>query len=608
MADSIRNVAIIAHVDHGKTTLVDAMLAYAGVFREGAERVDCVLDSHELERERGITVLSKNCAVRWGGMKVNVIDTPGHADFGGEVERVLRMADGALLLVDAFEGPMPQTRHVLRKAFEAGLSVLVVINKCDRPHARPDAVLDLVFDLFVELGADDEQLDFPVLYASGREGWVRRELDDGARDPRALFEAIRDHVPAPEQPLEGPARLQVTTIDHNDFVGRIAIGRVDRGVLRDGAALVAAQPDGTRRAGRLAGLFVFSGLGREPVGEARAGDLVAVQGFGDVRIGETLCDPDAVEPLPAVAVDEPTIAVELRVNDSPFAGREGRFVTGRQLADRLRRELRSNVALRVEDTGSDSAWRVCGRGTLHLGILIEQMRREGYELAVSRPRVIDRVVGGRRHEPVEELTVDVPAEHAGRVIELVGTRRGDLIEMTAERDVQRLVFRIPARGLIGLRTRLLNATQGEAVMNHVLAGYEPFRGGRVGRGAGVLVAADEGVVTSYALDALAARGDFFVEPGDRVYVGMIVGEHCKPNDIPVSATRGRKLSNVRNTGSERALKVPPPRRMSLEEALEYIADDELVEVTPSVFRLRKALLDEKDRKRAARRSVRVRAG
>ncbi len=597
---NIRNVAIIAHVDHGKTTLVDALLADAGALQRTDESVECVLDSNELERERGITVLAKNCAVQWDEMKINIIDTPGHADFGGEVERVLRMADGALLLVDSFEGPMPQTRYVLRKALAVGLRMIVVINKCDRRDARPEQVLNEVFDLFVDMGADDEQLEFPVIYASGRDGWARHELADDAEDTRALFEAIVEHVPEPADDPDGPFRMQVTQLDHNDFVGRIAIGRIDRGAVRDGANLAVATPGGGTANGRLAGLFTFSGLDRSAVQHASAGDIVAVQGFPDVGIGHTLCDPAVVDPLPDIPFDEPTIAVDMLVNDSPFGGTEGRFVTGRQIGDRLQRELRSNVALVVEDTSAEGRYHVAGRGILHLGILIETMRREGYELAVSRPKVLDHYEDGERLEPIEELMVDVPAEDGGKVMELVGARRGELLDMTGEGGMNRLRFSIPARGLIGLRTRVLTATRGEAVMHHLLSGYEPYRGDVPRRPNGVMVSMEAGQVSGYALDSLQDRGTFFVKPTDRVYVGQIVGEHCKTNDIVVNVCRAKKLTNMRASGADRALKVAPPRSLSLEDALEYIEEDELVEVTPGSVRLRKKMLDALERKRAAR--------
>ena len=598
---SIRNIAIIAHVDHGKTTLVDAMLWDSSVFRQGTERVDCVLDSNPLERERGITVLAKNVAVQRGEHKVNIIDTPGHADFGGEVERVLRMADGALLLVDAFDGPMPQTRHVLAKALQTGLRVIVVINKCDRRDARPHAVLDEVFDLFVELGADDRQLDFPVLYASGREGWVRKEPHGPETDTELLFATIEAQVPAPEHDVAAPVRMQVTSLDHNDFVGRIAIGRVQRGVLKDGATLTAAGGDRAPRNGRVTGLFVFDNLDRRAVKSVEAGDICAVQGFPDIAIGETLCDPGAVEPLPGISIDQPTISMDFLVNDSPLGGQEGKFVTGRQLGERLERELRSNVALRVETAGGDSAFRVSGRGVLHLGILIETMRREGFELAVSRPRVIEkRDEHGDRLEPIEELTVDVPMTLAGRVIEAVCARRGDLLNVDTRGNFSRVIFAIPARGLIGLRTKVLNLTSGEAVLHHIFRAYEPWRGEIPHRTNGVMVSMEKGQVAAYGLDGLQDRGTFFVKPRDPVYEGQIVGEHCKPSDIAVNVCREKKMSNMRTTSADRKLMVAPAREFSLEDALEYIEDDELVEITPTAVRLRKKLLSALDRKRAGR--------
>ena len=610
----LRNVAIIAHVDHGKTTLVDALLADAGVFREGAERVECVLDSNELERERGITVLSKNCSVTRGDLKVNIIDTPGHADFGGEVERVLRMADGSLLLVDAFEGPMPQTRYVLGKALAVGHRVVVVINKCDKRNARPDEVLDEVFDLFGELGADDRQLDFPVVYASGRSGWVRSEPEGLETDTALLADVIDREVPGPSRDTDSPVRMQVTTIDHNDYVGRVAVGRIDRGVFDNGMSLVATEADevgnpvSTALMGKITGLFVFDGLSRLPVESAEAGDIVAVQGFPNIHIGQTLCAVSHPEPLPAHSIDEPTLSMEMRVNDSPFNGREGKLVTGRQVGERLKRELRSNVALRVESIGGEGSYKVAGRGTLHLGILLETMRREGYEVAVGCPRVIDREIEGELFEPIEELTVDVPSDHAGKVIEIVSTRRGELMEMDTEGPTHRLVFSIPARGLIGLRTRVLTLSSGEAVLHHVLKGYEPKRGSLPRRAVGVMISSHKGQVTGYALDALQDRGSFFVKPGDPVYEGQIVGEHCKSLDITVNVTREKKLTNVRSSGTDRALKVAPARLLSLEDALEYIGDDELVEITPNSLRLRKRMLAEVDRRRAGRKDKEAVAG
>ncbi|RKY18528.1 MAG: translational GTPase TypA [Planctomycetota bacterium] len=597
---TLRNVAIIAHVDHGKTTLVDAMLKDAGVFREGQELVECVLDSNELERERGITVLSKNVAVMRGDLKVNIIDTPGHSDFGGEVERVLQMAHGALLLVDAFEGPMPQTRYVLEKALTSGMRVMVIVNKCDKRAARPDEVVNEVFDLFVELGADDHQLDFPVLFASGRDGWVRDRPDGPETDTSVLFRAIEEHVPDALGETDAPVRMQVSSIDHSDFVGRIAIGRVDRGVLRKGVALTSMLPDADGSPGRVAGLFVFDGLGRRPVDEVVAGDLAAIQGYPHITIGTTLCDPAAVEPLPTVSIDEPTITMELSVNDSPFNGQEGSMVNGRQLAERLRRELRSNVALRVEPGGGDAVFKISGRGVLHLGILFETMRREGYEMSLSRPRVIDHYEHGKRLEPVESLQVDVPVDMGGKVIELVCSRRGELEEVESRGANSRLSFAIPARGLIGMRSKLLNLTSGEAVMSHILRGFEPFRGVVPRRKLGALVTSHAGQVTTYALDGLQNRGEFFTPTGAQVYEGQIVGEHCKESDISVNATREKKLTNMRTSGTDRSLKVAPPRTFSLEEALEWIEEDELLEVTPKSLRLRKKELNATARKRAVR--------
>lgn len=598
-----RNIAIIAHVDHGKTTLVDGLLRQCKAFQEHERVVDRVMDSMDLERERGITIAAKNTAVFYRGFKINICDTPGHADFGGEVERVLNMVDAVVLVVDAFEGPMPQTRYVLEKALATGMKVLVVINKCDKPAARPAAVLDLVFDLFVELKADDHQLDFPVLYASGRDGWVRAEPDGPETDTRLLFDAIEEHVPAPDNDPAGAARMMVTTIDHNDFVGRIAVGKVNRGVIQAGQTLAAATPEGAPRNGKVTGLFGFAGLDRVPVKEAVAGDICAIQGFPEITIGATLCDPNVVEPLETISIDEPTIAMEFLVNDSPFMGQEGKLVTGRQIGDRLRRELRSNVALRLGESGGDSTFPVSGRGVLHLGILIETMRREGYELAVSRPRVIDHYEDGERLEPIETLVVDAPADISGKVIELVCGRRGELEDMNTEGATTRITFTIASRGLIGLRSKLLTLTSGEAVMSHILKGYEPFKGTVPRRGAGVIVSSHAGQVTNYALDGLQDRGDFFVAPGEQVYIGQIVGEHCKGNDIEVNPTREKKLTNVRASGTDRSLKVAPPRLFSLEEALEYIEEDELLEVTPDSLRLRKKELDSTKRKREAKREA-----
>jgi GTP-binding protein len=592
----LRNVAIIAHVDHGKTTLVDQLLRQSRVFREGQVVQERFLDSNPLERERGITILSKNISIPWAGVKINLIDTPGHADFGGEVERVLAMADGVLLLVDAFEGPMPQTRFVLAKALELHLRPVVVINKVDRPDARPHEVLDEVFDLFVELQADDEQLDFPTVYASGREGWASPDAETPGSDLAPLLETILERVPPPPSP-EGPFQMLVTTLDYSEYVGRIGIGRVFRGRARSGPAALLRR-DGSRAAVVIRQLFTFEGLERAPAEEVPAGDLCAVVGVEDVTIGDTIADAAAPEPLPLVAVDEPTVMMTFTVNDSPFYGREGKFVTSRHLADRLARELERDVALRVEPTSSPDTFRVSGRGILHLSILVEKMRREGYELQIGQPRVIFREIGGKKCEPVEILTVDVPEAHAGRVIEMVGQRRGELQAMEPRGAQTHLEFRIPSRGLIGLRSRMLLATSGEASMHHRFFEYEHFKGSVPERQNGALVSMGEGEVVAYALDGLQDRGRFFVEPGERVYAGQIVGDRPKEGDIVVNVQKGKRLTNMRAAGADRALRIAPAVKLSLEEALEYVNHDEMVEVTPSSIRLRKVLLDENARKRA----------
>ncbi len=591
----IRNIAIIAHVDHGKTTLVDQILKQAQLFRDHEEVRECFLDSNDLERERGITILSKNISVPFDGVKINVIDTPGHSDFGGQVERVLNLADGVLLLVDAAEGPMPQTRFVLDKALRLGLRALVVINKIDKADARPDEVLDEVFDLFVELGADDEQLDFPVLYASGRDGWAGVSPGDRLQGVRPLLEAVVRHV-APPPRREGPVQMQVASIDYTDYVGRIGIGRVYRGRLAADRPLTVLKQDGSARTARVTGLFTFEGLERRPCPEVPCGDLCAVVGMEDIDIGDTLSDSDRPEALPPIRLDEPTLSMVFRINDSPCFGRDGRFVTSRHLRERLYREVRRDVALRVEDIDGDS-FKVSGRGVLHLSILVETMRREGYEMSVSQPQVITRDIEGVACEPVERLLVDAPGETAGRVIELVGARRGELVSLE-HRGPRRLIeARIPTRGLIGLRSRLMTATAGEAVVSHLFDAYEPLKGAIVQRQNGVLVSRGGGPAVPYAIDGLQQRGTFFIEPGDYCYEGMIVGEHRLDNDLVVNVQRTKQLTNVRAAGCDRNLKIAPPARLSLEEALEYIGNDELLEVTPSVYRLRKRYLTENERKR-----------
>jgi len=610
---NIRNVAIIAHVDHGKTTLVDQLLRQSGQFRQGELTGDCILDSDPLERERGITILSKNCAIDYtdragGRYHINIVDTPGHADFSGEVERVLKMADGVLLLVDAFEGVMPQTRYVLSKALEADLAPVVVINKMDRPNARPVKVHEEVFDLLVELGAEEHALDFPTVYASGKEGWSTADLDaaraGAAGDIHELFDAIIAHVPVPDLDAEAPLQALITTLDYSDYVGRIGIGRVFAGTLKAGTDVAVIDRHGAQRLQRVGRLHRFSGLGRVEVNQVDVGDLFAVVGLKAVDIGDTLADPGRPVALPSVAIDEPTLRMTFRFNDSPFAGREGRFVTGPQLRERLDRELQSNVALRVDDRGEE--FLVWGRGLLHLGILLENMRREGYELAVGKPEVVLHTDdAGRRLEPIERLVMDVPADAVGVVMQHVGDRRAEMVHMDAAGSRTQLEFLIPARGLIGLRSRLLTATGGEVVMHHRFDSYGPWRGEMAGRGNGVMIATEGGPVTAYALDQLGDRGVMFVVPGEPVYAGQIVGEHCRDDDITVNVVRRKNLTNVRSSTKDATVTLKAPRRLSLENALEYIEQDELVEVTPTCVRLRKMHLSENDRKRAARKVART---
>lgn len=600
MATQLRNLAIIAHVDHGKTTLVDAMLRQTGLFREGQEVPDCVLDSNDLERERGITILAKNTVVRWQGTKINIIDTPGHADFGGEVERVLSMADGALLLVDAAEGPMPQTRFVLSKAFQHHLKPIVVINKVDRSDARISAVHDEVLELFLDLDADEAALDFPVLYGSGRDGWLSPDPDQRANNLTPLFDAILEHIPGPDDDPDGPAQFRATTLEWSDYVGRIVVGRVHRGHLRAGATYCHVSTNGAMREVTVRGLYGFDGLGREDVDTVGAGDLCGVYGIEDISIGDSLTDTETVEPLDGIAIDEPTMSIVVQVNDSPFAGRDGKFVTSRHLKSRLQKETRTSVALRVTPGPTPDSFVVAGRGVLHLGILLETMRREDYEFACARPRVIYHEEDGKRLEPIELLTVDAPETAVGKVIEILGERRAELASMTPMGSFQRLLFRIPARGLIGVRTRILNASGGEATMHHVFDGYGAYRGEIARRTAGVLVAMAPGRSTSHALDSLRDRGTFFVHPQTDVYEGMIVGEHCRDGDLVCNIAREKKLNNIRSSTKEAFVKLPPPRVFGIEEALEYVGDEELVEITPRHVRLRKSTLNQKDRKRQGR--------
>ncbi|MCL4424034.1 MAG: translational GTPase TypA [Firmicutes bacterium] len=599
--EDIRNICIIAHVDHGKTTLVDALLRQSGVFRENQEVVDRVLDSNELERERGITILAKNTAIRFQGVKINIVDTPGHADFSGEVERIMGMVDGALLVVDAAEGPMAQTRYVLRKALAAGLRCIVVINKMDRPDARVTEVVDEVFDLFLSLEASDDQLDFPILYSSAREGRASMTPDNPGQNMIPLFQTILNHIPAPQGDEAGPLQVLVTTLDYDDYIGRLAIGKVNQGRLSAGATVGIATPAGVLRRGRVLKLFNYEGLRRQEAEVATVGEIVAVAGLEQVGIGETITSPEEPAPLPGVVVDEPTIKMTFSINNSPLAGQEGNYVTSRHLRARLFKELEKNVSLRVEETGDPDRFEVSGRGELHLSILIETMRREGYELQVSRPRVIFKVENGQTLEPIEHLTVDVPEEYLGTVMEGLGTRRAELTNMASAGTGQvRLEFLIPARGLIGFRSEFLTQTRGYGIMNHVFHGYGPYRGEIASRPRGCLVATESGESTTYALHALQDRGVFFIGPGTRVYPGMVVGENSRGSDIEVNVCKRKHMTNVRSSTQEETLRLEPPRLLTLEKALEFISDDELVEVTPKSIRVRKTILDSTARYRAKR--------
>lgn len=592
----LRNIAIIAHVDHGKTTLVDKMILAGNILRDNAKQTgELILDNNDLERERGITILSKNISINYKNTKINVIDTPGHSDFGGQVERVLKLADGVILLVDSAEGPMPQTRFVLDKALQLNLRPVVVINKIDKPDARPDAVHDKVFDLFCELNASDEQLDFPVLYASGRDGWAVRELDDPRESIYPLLDAIIEFVPAPPK-VDGPVQCQVATLDYSNFVGRIGIGRVYRGTLDTRKPLVIVKRDGRTEPAQVKQLFTFEGIGRKETSVVECGDLCAIVGISDIDISDTICDAEQPEAMPVIAIDEPTISMLFRINDSPFFGREGKYVGSRQLRERLFKEVERDVALRVEDVNGE-AFKVSGRGVLHLAILIETMRREGYEFAVAKPQVICKEIDGVKNEPIERLSVDVPADFAGRIIEMVGMRRGELIQMESRGQRQLLEFYIPTRGLIGLRSKALTASQGEAIVSHLFDHYEPFKGAIPSRTNGTMVSMGNGKSIPFAIDGLQQRGEFFIEPGVDCYEGMIVGEHCKEGDLVVNVQRAKQLTNMRAAGSDRNMKIAPARKMSLEQALEYIEDDELVEVTPLNIRLRKFFLTELERRR-----------
>lgn len=599
--DDIRNVAIIAHVDHGKTTLVDGMLKQSGIFRQNEKVEERVMDSNEIERERGITILSKNTAIRYNGVKINIVDTPGHADFGGEVERVLKMVDGVLLLVDAFEGPMPQTRFVLSKALELNLKPIVVVNKIDRPDARPEEVIDEVLDLFIELGADDDQIDFPVVYASAREGVAKLNLKDKSEDLRPLFDTILKEIPAPEGDIDDPLQLIVTTLDYDDYIGRIAIGKVVRGKIVSGENVAICKRDGSVQNVKLSNLYQYEGLKRVQVEDALLGDIVAVSGISDIEIGETIADPEKPEPVDFVEIEEPTISMTFGVNTSPFAGREGKYVTSRHLRERLFRELETNVALRVEETETTEAFKVSGRGELHLSILIETMRREGYELQVSKPTVIIKEINGVKHEPIELVTIDIPEDFMGVVMEKMGSRKGELMDMhTLKPGTLRLKFKIPTRGLIGYRSEFLTDTKGNGIMTSVIYDYEPYKGDIPTRSRGSLVAFETGTTTTYGLYNAQERGTLFVGPGVEVYEGMIVGENSRSEDIDVNVCKKKHVTNLRSATADEALRLSPIREMSLEEALEFIANDELVEVTPKSIRLRKKILSAQQRYKNAK--------
>lgn len=591
----IRNIAIIAHVDHGKTTLVDKILHSTNIFRENQETGELIMDSNDLERERGITIFSKNVSVTYKDVKINVIDTPGHSDFGGEVERVLKMADGVLLLVDAFEGPMPQTRFVLQKALQLGLHPIVVINKVDKPNCRPDEVHDAVFELFFNLEATEEQLDFPTIYGSSKQGWMNTTLEP-TDNIFPLLDIILEKVPKPATP-QGNLQMQITSLDYSSFLGRIAVGKVARGVIKENQPLSLMKLDGSIQKSRVKELYVFEGLGKKKVNEVTAGDICAVVGIEGFNIGETLADFENPEALPVISVDEPTMNMQFSINNSPFYGKDGKFVTSRHLKDRLEKELEKNLALRVSPTDSAESFMVFGRGILHLSILVETMRREGYEITIGQPQVITKEINGKKCEPYENLVVDVPAEYSGRVIDLVTQRKGEMLIMESKGEMQHLEFEIPSRGLIGLRSNMLTNTAGEAVMAHRFLEYKPWKGFIPGRSNGVLISKNQEKTTGYSIDKLQDRGRFFVDPGEEVYTGQIIAEHIKPGDLVVNATEPKKLTNHRASGSDDASRIAPKTQMSLEECMEYIQHDECIEVTPKVIRMRKVILNEDDRKK-----------
>lgn len=597
--NDIRNIAIIAHVDHGKTTLVDAMLKESHVFRENEKVEERVMDSNDLEKERGITILSKNTSVMYNGVKINIVDTPGHADFGGEVERVLKMVDSVLLVVDSYEGPMPQTKFVLKKALELDLKPIVVINKIDRPDERAEQVLDEVFDLFVELGASDEQLDFPVVYSSARTGIAKKQIEDESENMSPLFDVIIKNVKSPVGYIDKPLQILITTIDANEYVGRIGIGKIERGVIRRNQQAAIMKKDGKIENAKISKLYTYNGLKRQETEEAKVGDIVAIAGIDDINIGETIADVDNPEALPFVEIDEPTLTMNFMVNNSPFAGKEGDYLTSRHLRDRLLKELETNVSLRVEETDSPDCFKVSGRGELHLSVLIETMRRQGYEFQVSKPSVIFKEENGKKLEPIEYLTIDVPEEYMGTVMEKLGPRKGEMVNMTsASNGYSRLEFRIPARGLIGFRSEFMTDTRGNGIMNHIFDGYEPFKGEMPNKPRGSLVVFEPGTAITYGLYNAQERGELFIEAGTEVYQGMIAGEYSRAGDIEVNVCKKKHLTNTRSSGADDSLKLTPVTPMSLEQCLEFIAGDELVEITPTSIRMRKKILDPDQRRRA----------
>lgn len=594
----IRNIAIIAHVDHGKTTLVDKMMLAGKLFREGQDNSGQILDSNDLERERGITILSKNVSINWKGVKINIIDTPGHSDFGGEVERVLNMADGCILLVDAFEGPMPQTRFVLQKALQIGLKPIVVVNKVDKQNCRPEAVYEMVFDLMFALNASEYQLDFPIVYGSAKNGWMSADYKHPTDNIDYLLDKIVEVIPAPKQ-IEGTPQMLITSLDYSNYTGRIAVGRVHRGTLFDGMNVTICHRDGTQERTKIKELHTFEGMGHKKTDHVESGDICAVIGLENFEIGDTICDLENPEPLPPIAIDEPTMSMLFTINDSPFFGREGKFVTSRHVNDRLQKELEKNLALRVktfEDT--TDKWIVSGRGVLHLSVLIETMRREGYELQVGQPQVIYKEIDGVKCEPIEELTINVPDEFSSKMIDMVSRRKGEVVAMESQGDRVNIEFDIPSRGIIGLRTNVLTASQGEAIMSHRFKEYQPYKGDIVRRVNGSMIAMETGTAYAYSIDKLQDRGKFFIDPGEEVYAGQVVGEHVHDNDLVINVTKAKQLTNVRASGSDEKARVIPKVLMSLEECLEYIKSDELVEVTPKSIRIRKTILDHNERKRA----------